>query len=497
MTIGLFCTTKKPIIRVEPFFLPLPGKPGDVHLAVKYIFILLTGLFCQEVLFAQKTVITGSAPGAERKMIRVSTPGDFITFLEKPLATARIDSTGRFSVIVTIDKTTFVSVAIDFHKTELVIEPAQKYELQFDPMKYDESTDVNPIILSQNLTFTFAHSDSLGLNDLIGNFDSVYSDFLMKNFNALYRNRNKVLLDTFRVQLNEKFGAVQNPYFINYATYKLASLEQLARYYGQSQLIKKYFSDQPVLYDNPEYMDLFNSVFSKYLTVTSNIFRKIDFNPVLKSPDPYSAVMKLMAGDTLLINTRLRELVMLKGMMELYNLSNYDPEKILSVITTAKEKSPFPENRVVAENIISLLTKLKPGAMAPEFTLLNRDQKEISLKEFRGKPVVLGFWTTYCEECLSEMELIKPLYDKYKNDIQFVSVSADKYFSKMLFFINLKKDYVWTFVNIGDHSEVLIDYEVRTYPLFVLIDKDGKINKYQAKQPSSGLEADLQKMLKE
>ena len=62
---------------------------------------------------------------------------------------------------------------------------------------------------------------------------------------------------------------------------------------------------------------------------------------------------------------------------------------------------------------------------------------------------------------------------------------------------NLKKDYVWTFVNIGDQSEVLKDYDVRTYPLFVLIDKEGRIFKYPAGQPSSGLEADLQKILEQ
>ena len=67
----------------------------------------------------------------------------------------------------------------------------------------------------------------------------------------------------------------------------------------------------------------------------------------------------------------------------------------------------------------------------------------------------------------------------------------------MLRFINLKKDYVWTFLNVGDHPDVLKDYDVRTYPLFVLIDKEGKIYKYPAEQPSSGLEAEVQKILEE
>ena len=65
----------------------------------------------------------------------------------------------------------------------------------------------------------------------------------------------------------------------------------------------------------------------------------------------------------------------------------------------------------------------------------------------------------------------------------------------MLYFINLKKDYTWIFLNTGDQWEVLKDYDVRSYPLFVLIDKDGKIFKYPADVPGKGLEADLQKLL--
>ena len=468
-----------------------------VHFTLRYFFVLVAVLFCQGIVFAQKTVITGTAPGAEHKMIRITTPGDLITFWEKTLAETRIDSTGHFNVSVTLDKTAFIFISIGFHRAELFIEPAKKYDLQIDQMRYDELTDVNPLIESQNLVCTIMNPDSLGLNTLVGELDSVYSRFLMKNFNALYRDRNKVLLDTFRVQLNQKFGAVKNTYFINYAAYKLASLDQLTQYYNQVQLTIKYFSDQPVLYNNVEYMDFFNSFFSKYITVTSNILRKIDFHPLLKSPDPYTAVLKSMGADTLLKNTRLRELVMLKGLMELYYTPTYSQEEIIAVIARAKEKTLYPENRVVAENMISLLTKLKPGSPAPEFTLISREQKEVSLKSLRGKPVVLCFWTTYCDDCLSEMEMIKPLFDAYKDKIHFVSISADKYFSKMLFFINLKRDYVWTFLHIGDHTEALKDYDVNNYPLFVIIDKEGKIFKYPAEKPGSGLEADLQKILEE
>ncbi len=469
-----------------------------MNFTVKFLCILfLAGLYCPIKIFAQTTVIKGMAPGAERKIIRIHTPGDQITFWEKQLAVSKVDSTGHFSMSVTLDETIIVTISIDFHKADMFLEPSKTYDLRISPMEYDDYTEVNPFIQSQNLTIELPGNDAHELNALIGSFNSIYSGFLMTNFNALYRDRKKVLLDTFRLQIDQHFGSEKNTYFLDYTAYKLASLEQLTQYYNQAFLAKKYFTDKPVLYNNVEYMDFFNNFFTKFITATSNTIRKIDLHVILHGPDPYKNMIKAMKTDSILKNEQLCELVMLKGLMELYNTPSYNQEEVLAVIAETKVKTKYPENRVVAEDMINLLTKLKPGTPAPEFTLLNREQKNVSLKSLRGKPVVLGFWTTYCEGCLSEMDLIKPLYDKYRENVHFVSISADHYFGKMLIFINLKRDYTWAFLHIGDQSDVLKDYDVRSYPLFVLIDKDGKINKYPAGQPSGDLESEIQKILEQ
>lgn len=45
---------------------------------------------------------------------------------------------------------------------------------------------------------------------------------------------------------------------------------------------------------------------------------------------------------------------------------------------------------------------IKPGAMAPDFTLADQDGNEVSLSGLRGKAVVLYFYPkadTYCPNC--------------------------------------------------------------------------------------------------
>lgn len=462
---------------------------------MRVFFILLIALTVLSESFAQKTVIRGIAPGAELKRIEIIAPADLITYWEQTLAGSVVDSTGNFSLSLDLKETLQVTISIDFHKAELFLEPGKSYDLRIAPMRYDEYTEVDPFIQSQKLSMELADAAPDELNAVIGNFNTVYSAFLMEHFNALYRDRNKTILDTFRIKLNQEFGSYKNPFFVSYATYKFATLEQLTKYHNQVQLARKYFNGVPVLYKNPEYMDFFNSFFGKYMSSSSNILRKIDFRTMIKSPTAYASMMKAMVADTLVKSEQLRELILLKGLMEFYNTIDYPQDDVMAVIRTIGEKSKFNENSAIATNMISLLTHLKPGSPAPEFSLPDRNQKMVSLKNLRGKPIVLNFWTTYCESCLAEMDLLKPLYDKYGSGVYFVSVSADKYFSKMLYFINLKSDYVWKFLNIGDQSDVLKKYDVRSYPLFVLIDQESNIYKFPADLPSNGLEANLQKLL--
>ena len=52
---------------------------------------------------------------------------------------------------------------------------------------------------------------------------------------------------------------------------------------------------------------------------------------------------------------------------------------------------------------------------APDFKLLDIQGKEVSLSQFRGLPVILDFWATWCPPCrMSIPELVK-IQEKYKD----------------------------------------------------------------------------------
>lgn len=459
---------------------------------MRFLFLLA---FLPFSLIAQNVTITGTAPGAEGKSIQVITFSDLITFHEKVVAKSLIDTTGHFLLSFEIARTIYGSLAIDFHRVDLFIEPGKTYTINVGKIDYNDNKEINPFIQSQNLQIEFQQFDDNELNFLIQQFNVVYNNFLLDNFNALYRDRDKSKLDTLRIQVVRSFLNERNPYFDNYVKYKMASLEQLAQALNQQELGMKYFTNSPILYENVEYMDFFNQYFSKYITVTSKPLKYKDYRSILNGPNSYQGMMKALESDTLLKRPQLRELVMLKGLMEMFNDTAYRKESILFLLNTVAAESKFPDNQLVAKDMVKMLLKLRPGTEAPAFTLKDRNQKDVSLKDFLGKPVLINFWTTYCQGCVGEMDMIKPLFDKYKDKMEFVSISADKEFFKMHYYISLKQNFVWTFLHIGDQIELLKDYDVKVYPLFILVDKEGKIYKYPAENPTSGLGKTIETLL--
>ena len=56
------------------------------------------------------------------------------------------------------------------------------------------------------------------------------------------------------------------------------------------------------------------------------------------------------------------------------------------------------------------------GRAAPGFTLVDTAGKRVSLSDYRGHPVIVNFWATWCGPCKLEMPWFQEFSQKYKND---------------------------------------------------------------------------------
>jgi len=124
----------------------------------------------------------------------------------------------------------------------------------------------------------------------------------------------------------------------------------------------------------------------------------------------------------------------------------------------------------------SFFQKLKIQSLkmkkAPDFTLKDINKKEVSLKDFRGKIVLLNFWATWCDPCKDEMPSMENLYLRFK-DRGFVILAIDyvESLEKVRKFIE-KNKFTFT-VLLDSYGKTLSSYGIWSVPANFIIDKQG------------------------
>jgi len=67
----------------------------------------------------------------------------------------------------------------------------------------------------------------------------------------------------------------------------------------------------------------------------------------------------------------------------------------------------------------------QPALTVEDFSLRDLDGRPVRLSDFRGKVVLINFWTTWCTACVSEMPELIALQKKHENDLAVIGVSLD------------------------------------------------------------------------
>lgn len=119
------------------------------------------------------------------------------------------------------------------------------------------------------------------------------------------------------------------------------------------------------------------------------------------------------------------------------------------------------------------------GAMAPDFTQNDVNDKPVKLSDFRGKYVLLDFWASWCGPCRAENPNVMKAFDKYKDkNFTVLGVSLDQPGKKAVWLAAIKADGLpWTQVSDLQfwNNAAAKQYDIRAIPQNFLIDPTGKI----------------------
>jgi len=115
------------------------------------------------------------------------------------------------------------------------------------------------------------------------------------------------------------------------------------------------------------------------------------------------------------------------------------------------------------------------GETARDFVLNDTNGQPVELDDFRGRPVILNFWATWCPPCRLEMPDLQAAYERHQADglvILAINREETAVAVRDFFYDGLDLTFTPLLDETGDVSRL---YGVVNYPTSVFVNGDGVV----------------------
>ncbi|WP_318245970.1 TlpA disulfide reductase family protein [Sphingomonas sp. R647] len=93
--------------------------------------------------------------------------------------------------------------------------------------------------------------------------------------------------------------------------------------------------------------------------------------------------------------------------------------------TVAAESTAAADNASEEPERVGTVDRSKQGEAAPDYGFLDPTGKPVTLAAFRGKPLLVNLWATWCAPCVREMPTLDRLAVREKDKLQVLVISQD------------------------------------------------------------------------
>jgi thiol-disulfide isomerase/thioredoxin len=131
--------------------------------------------------------------------------------------------------------------------------------------------------------------------------------------------------------------------------------------------------------------------------------------------------------------------------------------------------------RLSSYDASAVIFKLVEGNPAPDLRFINMDGDTMSLSDFRGKKVLLNFWSVLCKPCLEQIPSLTQFYTQFgSKNWQVISLTTDKELDLVQQAV-MKYHMDWMVGMVGPEAHGY--YSNHPLPLNVKIDAKGVVEK--------------------
>ncbi|MBW7867353.1 MAG: hypothetical protein H3C31_03390 [Brumimicrobium sp.] len=434
------------------------------------MLVFILSVFISVVGFTQTNTISGRANAYVGQEVKVYFYKDYLSLLKTEVARTEVKTDSTFQLNFSNYKTQKIYVEIGPNFFSMYVQPEGQYNLFVTPGTPYEGQGTTGV----DAEFYFLELSPDDINYKILVFEDEQLAFLENFYGQKSVNPTSfvVQLEKFKEDISTKYKSDTSLFLKTYIRFSIADLDNLA-YLGERNEYEKYdfyLKKYPVSYDNDRYMNYFTHYYQKYEAQLSNEAHE-GLEKGIHAGSP-SVVMNALGKDYTLQNVRIRELVMIDILSDIYHTNLFDKEGIIHILDSLSVKSLFPEHMEIASNIKFRLLDLVPGSSMPKIQF-SVNGKVKTLEDYKGKHLYIQFLSKEMKASLDDIKLLAQIQQRFGQYIQYVTVLVvDKNDPLLKNATSFIKEYKisWDLAVVDKDDELLSKISVVKYPYYILID---------------------------
>ncbi len=439
----------------------------------------------------QKPIVNSQSSESESKsLIRLLTFNDMLTLEQTSIFETKADNEGNFTIEANIDEITLAQIAVDLERADILLKPNATYEVEINIPEQDANVSYFER-QSPTIKIIKAEDDNLYYQYHVS--EMIIDDFLLNNFNQLYRGRNISLLDNIDIEIANNLGKIKSDFVKDNIRYRKAAMQMIANNDNGKKVINQYFNKNDILYSHPAYMNLFQEIFANYLS--SNQFPPSELIYKLYS-DTDTFLKFIKDNDAFLAeNHDLAEIIIAWDLKRLYYEMPDDKAQIIRHINNIAQNTKNKNNKSVVNDIIKQINRLSFNTDAPVFSLIDKDGNIVNSSDFKDNMVLLQFVNQVSDMTEHQFSTLKEFSQQWNDTIQIVTIATKECFNDLKQTFE-NKGYNWNLLNLEDDILLLEKYQIKTFPDYIILGKNNKIGMAPAPSPDRYLDSHVRRLYK-
>ncbi len=440
----------------------------------RFLLVLILFLSAVYFSFSAPVVINGKSSAGDAYIFRVYQQKDPISGENFLADQKRPDKQGNFSLTINVDQIQQVTIMVGLQSLQIYVQPEKSYSLIFNQITLK---DQNIFLPQKPLLVVFEQEDLLNL--VIDGFEYEYQTFLTNKFLQLVKFKDKSIYEKFEAHIFQLFNETKfddpklKEFFRQYIDYRLAELRLTSRIQDKENAGLALLAHQTILFNNPAYNHFFTKFFDKYAIEFNN---GKEFNEIMRLINtglPINLLFDKLGKDPILVEEKLRELVLLSSLKQLYYSKDIQQSSVNEIINYLSLHSKFELNRNIAKNLSHSLGRFNKGNPLPEISLSDFQNIHHTIDNFAGKKLYIMFLSDQCETCEADLKILKTLNHEF-SQIQFLTILVGYSKSNALNWaqnLNLPWKVLW----FNDDYGMLNDYRIKNFPVYFVADSNGNL----------------------